>query len=110
MAFAKSAAAVRCVWAPNLGDAGTIFQDTRSPLPLWFRAMWWVTTQKTGASALGLQRVLGLNRYETAWTWLHKMRRAMVRPGRDLLAGTVEVDESYWGGLEEGLGRPFLKA
>ena len=65
--------------------------------------MWWVTTQKTGASALGLQRVLGLNRYETAWTWLHKMRRAMVRPGRDLLAGTVEVDESYLGGLEEGL-------
>ena len=82
--------------------AGTIFQDTRSPLPVWFRAMWWVTTQKTGASALGLQRVLGLNRYETAWTWLHKMRRAMVRPGRDLLAGTVEVDESYWGGLNEG--------
>ena len=71
--------------------AGTIFQDTRSPLALWFRAMWWVTTQKNGASALGLQRVLGLNRYETAWTWLHKMRRAMVRPGRDLLAGRVEV-------------------
>ena len=89
--------------------AGTIFQDTRSPLPLWFRAMWWVTTQKTGASALGLQRVLGLNRYETAWTWLHKMRRAMVRPGRDLLAGTVEVDESYWGGLEEGLRGRNLK-
>ena len=89
--------------------AGTIFQDTRSPLPLWFRAMWWVTTQKTGASALGLQGVLGLNRYETAWTWLHKMRRAMVRPGRDLLAGTVEVDESYWGGLEEGLRGRNLK-
>ena len=64
--------------------AGTIFQDTRSALPLWFRAMWWVTTQKNGASALGLQRVLGLNRYETVWTWLHKMRRAMVRSGRDL--------------------------
>ena len=89
--------------------AGTIFQDTRSPLPLWFRAMWWVTTQKTGASALGLQRVLGLNRYETVWTWLDKMRRAMVRPGRDLLAGTVEVDESYWGGLEEGLRGRNLK-
>ena len=82
--------------------AGTIFQDTRTPLPLWFRAMWWVTTQKNGASALGLQRVLGLNRYETAWTWLHKLRRAMVRPGRDLLDGRVEVDESYLGGLEEG--------
>ena len=82
--------------------AGTIFQDTRSPLPL-FRAMWWVTTQKNGASALGLQRVLGLNRYETAWTWLHEVRRAMVRPGRDLLAGRIAVDESHLDGLEEGL-------
>ena len=83
--------------------AGTIFQDTRTPLPVWFRAMWWVTTQKNGASALGLQRVLGLKKYETAWTWLHKLRRAMVRPGRDLLTGRVEVDESYVGGEEEGL-------
>src|SRR3989449_5651752 len=83
--------------------AGTIFQDTRTPLPVWFRAMWWVTTQKNGASALGLQRVLGLKRYETAWTLLHKLRRAMVRPGRDLLTGRVEVDECYIGGLEEGL-------
>lgn len=83
--------------------AGTIFQDTRTPLAVWFRAMWWVTTQKNGASALGLQRVLGLKSYETAWTWLHKLRRAMVRPGRDLLTGGVEVDETYLGGLEEGL-------
>ena len=65
--------------------------------------MWWVTTQKNGASALGLQRVLGLKRYETAWTMLHKLRRAMVRPERDLLMGRVEVDECYIGGLEEGL-------
>jgi transposase-like protein len=86
--------------------AGTIFQDTRTPLPIWFRAMWWMTTQKNGASALGLQRVLGLKKYETAWTWLHKLRRAMVRPGRDLLTGRVEVDETYLGGSEEGvLGR-----
>ena len=83
--------------------AGTIFQDTRTPLPVWFRAMWWVTTQKNGASALGLQRVLGLKKYETAWTWLHKLRRAMVRPGRDQLVGRIEVDECYIGGLEEGL-------
>jgi transposase-like protein/Zn ribbon nucleic-acid-binding protein len=83
--------------------AGTIFQDTRSPLRLWFRAMWWVTAQKNGASALGLQRILGLKNYRTAWTWLHKLRRAMVRPGRDRLAGTVEVDDTYLGGLEEGL-------
>jgi transposase-like protein len=72
--------------------------------------MWWLTTQKNGASALGLQRVLGLKSYETAWTWLHKLRRAMVRPGRDLLTGRVEVDECYVGGLEEGLpGRLNLK-
>ena len=83
--------------------AGTIFQDTRTPLPVWFRAMWWVTTQKNGASALGLQRVLGLKSYETAWAWLHKLRRAMVRPGRDMLTGRVEVDECYVGGPEDGL-------
>jgi transposase-like protein len=83
--------------------AGTIFQDTRTPLAVWFRAMWWVTTQKNGASALGLQRVLGLKSYEIAWTWLHKLRRAMVRPEREMLAGRVEVDECYLGGLEEGL-------
>lgn len=82
--------------------AGTIFQDTRQPLHLWFRAIWHVTTQKYGASALGLQRVLGLGSYETAWTWLHKLRRAMVRPGRDRLRGRVEVDETYVGGLAEG--------
>jgi transposase-like protein len=79
--------------------AGTIFQDTRTPLTTWFRAMWWVTSQKTGVSALGLQRVLGLRSYKTAWSWLHKLRRAMVRPGRDRLRGYVEVDEAYIGGV-----------
>jgi hypothetical protein len=83
--------------------AGTIFQDTRKPLTLWFRVMWWVTTQKNGASALGLQRELGLKTYWTAWTWLHKLRRAMVRPGRDKLAGRIELDETYVGGAEEGV-------
>ena len=73
--------------------AGTIFQDTRKPLRMWFMAMWYVTNQKNGVSALGLQRVLGLGSYETAWTWLHKLRRAMVCPGRDSLSGTVEVDD-----------------
>jgi transposase-like protein len=83
--------------------AGTIFQDTRTPLTVWFRAMWWVTTQKNGASALCLQRILGLKSYETAWAWLHKLRRAMIRPGRDLLTGRVEVDECYIGGPEDFL-------
>ena len=89
--------------------AGTMFQDTRKPLTLWFRAAWWVTSQKGGASALGLQRVLGLGSYVTAWTWLHKFRRAMVRPGRDRLAGRVELDETYVGGVEEGVrGREMV--
>src|SRR6266851_4486942 len=88
--------------------AGTIFQDTRTSLRLWFQAMWWVTTQKNGASALGLQRILGLKRYETTWTMLHKLRHAMVRPGRDRLSGDVEVDETFVGGLEAGGGRRHI--
>lgn len=81
--------------------AGTIFHDTRKPLRLWFRALWQVTSQKNGASALGVQRVLGLGGYLTAWTWLHKLRRAMVRPGQDRLHGRIEVDETYVGGTNE---------
>ena len=83
--------------------AGTIFQDSHLPLTTWFRAMWTVTSQKNGVSALGLQRVLGLGSYKTAWAMLHKLRRAMVRPGRDRLTGTVEVDDTYWGGKEKGV-------
>jgi hypothetical protein len=82
---------------------GTIFQDTHLPLPTWFRAMWHITSQKTGVSALGMQRVLGLGSYKTAWAMLHKLRRAMVRPGREGLKGIVEVDETYWGSLETGV-------
>jgi len=82
--------------------AGTLFHDTRKPLRLWFEAMWYVTNQKHGVSALGLQRVLGLGSYHTAWNWLHKLRRAMVRPGRDRLSGVVEVDEIFIGGKRPG--------
>ena len=90
--------------------AGTIFEGTRKPVAVWFRAMWYVTAQKNGASALGLQRVLGLGQYQTAWTWLHKLRRAMVRPGRERLSGTVEADEVYVGGKAKGLrGRSLEK-
>ena len=82
--------------------AGTVFQDTKKPLRLWFRAIWHLASQKYGGNALGLQRVLGLGSYRTAWMWLHKLRRAMVRPGRDRLFGTVEVDETYVGGKKPG--------
>jgi ribosomal protein L37AE/L43A len=74
--------------------AGTIFEGTRKPLRMWFRAMWYLTSSKARTSALGLQRILGLGSYQTAWTWLHKLRRAMVRPDRDRLTGRVEVDEA----------------
>lgn len=75
--------------------AGTIFDKTRTPLRVWLAAAWYITNEKHGASALGLQRLLGLGSYETAWTMLHRFRRAMVRPGRELLHGLVEVDETY---------------
>ena len=81
---------------------GTIFHGTRKPLRLWFQAARWLTAQRHGSSTLGLQRSLSLGQYKTAWTWLHKLRRAMVRPGRDRLSGRVEVDETYVGGPARG--------
>ena len=83
--------------------AGTIFHRCHLPLALWFRAIWQVTSSKNGASALTVQRALGLGSYQTAWTWLHKLRRAMVRPGRERLSGRVEVDETYLGAREAGV-------
>jgi len=91
--------------------AGTILDRTRKPLRLWFKAMWWICSQKTGGSAKGLQRLLGLRSYETAWTWLHKLRVAMIRAQRDPLEGPVEVDDAFIGGSEseaEAVGRPIV--
>lgn len=82
--------------------AGTIFHGTRKPLPMWFRAMWHITNQKFGANAIGLQRILDLGSYHTAWEWLHTLRRAMLRPDRDRLCGTLQVDETYIGGKRKG--------
>ena len=75
--------------------AGTIFDKTRTALRVWLAAAWYLTNQKQGVSALGLQRVLGLGSYASAWTMLHRFRRAMVRPDRQRLKGVVEVDETY---------------
>lgn len=83
---------------------GTIFHGTRKPLMLWFHIMWWVVAQKTGASANNLMDFMGFGSYETAWSWLQKLRRAMVRPERDKLTGEVEVDETFIGGKEIGTG------
>jgi transposase-like protein len=85
--------------------AGTVFDKTRTSLRSWFAAVWYLTNQKQGVTALGLQRVLGLGSYQTAWTMLHRLRRAMVRPNRERLSGVVEVDESYVGRSAPNKGR-----
>ena len=83
--------------------AGTIFDRTRTPLTVWFTACWLFATQKDGISALALQKALGIGSYQTAWAMLHRVRSVLVRPGRELLQGRVEVDETYIGGIEPGL-------
>ncbi len=83
--------------------AGTIFDRTRTPLTVWFTACWLFASQEDGISALSLQRLLEIGSYQTAWAMLHRLRSVLVRPGRERLAGRVEVDETYIGGEEAGL-------
>jgi transposase-like protein len=103
-AWQTSRGLYHCRWCESETSitAGTILHRTRKPLRLWFRAMWQITNQKFGANALGMQRVLSLGSYHTAWQWLHRLRRAMVRPHRDRLNGVIEVDETYVGGKKPG--------
>ena len=82
--------------------AGTFFEQTNKPLTMWFRAIWWMIAQKNGVSASGLQKILGIGSYKTAWIWLHKLRRLMVFPNRELLHGKIEMDETLIGGASEG--------
>ena len=80
-----------------------MFQGTCKRLRLWFHVMWWMMPQKTGTSIKNLQTTMGLGRYETAWTWLYKLRCAMICTGRDRLKGTVEVNETFIGGTEKNV-------
>jgi transposase-like protein len=89
--------------------AGTIFHGTRKPLLLWFHIMWWVAAQKTGVSASNMMDFMGFGSYKTVWIWLQKLRRAMLRPGRDKLFGIVEVDETNIGGMDAGTGKQIAK-
>jgi transposase-like protein len=82
--------------------ANTIFDQSNKPLTMWFRAIWWMIAQKNGVSATGLQNILGIGSYKTAWIWLHKLRTLMVLPSREKLTGIVEVDETFVGGASEG--------
>ncbi len=82
--------------------AGTPMEGTRKDLRVWFRAIWEVVSRKNGISGKDLQRVMGFGSYKTAWTWLQKIRRCLVRSEREPLRGSVQVDEGYLGGRGEG--------
>jgi transposase-like protein len=88
--------------SPNSLTAGTVMHATKKPLTYWFKAMWWFTTRKSGVNAVNLKDLLGLGSYQTAWLWLHKLRRCTIRQGRERLWGTVEVDEFVIGGEQPG--------
>jgi transposase-like protein len=82
--------------------AGTIFEQTKTGLSRWFLAIYLVTSSKGGISAMELKRQMGFGSYQTAWSWLHKIRKAMVRPERAPLAARVEADETYLGSPRPG--------
>jgi transposase-like protein len=86
----------------NSVKAGSIFESSRLSLKTWFYAIWWISAQKTGVSALNLQRNIGLGSYRSAWLLLHKIRNAMVHADRSVLHGDVEVDEAFIGGARTG--------
>jgi transposase-like protein/predicted RNA-binding Zn-ribbon protein involved in translation (DUF1610 family) len=82
--------------------AGTIFHGTKKPLTLWFKALWWFSTRKSGVNAVTLQELLGLGSYHTAWCWLQKLRSCTIFPDRKPLSGEIEADEFYLGGERSG--------
>jgi len=78
--------------------AGTLFQDTKLPLNLWFQMIWWFVGPKNGASALALMQNFGIGSYRTSWKLLTKLRTCTVFPLREPLSGEIEVDEAFLGG------------
>ena len=82
--------------------AGTVFHNRHLPLRIWFQAVWLVVSQKSGVSALGLSRSLGITHQTTGWNLLRTIRLGMVRTGRELLSGLIEVDEVFIGGVKPG--------
>jgi hypothetical protein len=77
--------------------SGTLLEKTRKPLKMWFRAVFEISTRRTGISAMDLMRIMGFGSYKTAWTWLHKLRASLVRPEREPLGPFVEMDEALGG-------------
>ncbi len=88
--------------SPHSLTADTVMHASKKPLTYWFKAMWWFTTRKSGVNAVNLKDLLGFGSYQTAWTWLHKLRRCTIRKGREPLSGRIELDEFFIGGLQPG--------
>lgn len=98
--------------------AGTIFESTKLPLTIWFQAMYLLTQNKKGVSAMSLHRQLGIS-YNAAWRMKHKLMQVMLeREENQPLSGFIEVDDAYLGGERTGgkVGRgaagktPFVAA
>jgi transposase-like protein len=75
--------------------AGTVFHKLRQPLYNLLWTCYWVATTKKGISALELRRKLGIKSYQTAWTLLHKIRKAMKSSGAFPISSNVEFDDTY---------------
>jgi transposase-like protein len=80
--------------------AGTIFENTKYPLRVWFEVLWQMLNSKKGVSALQIQRQIGSKSYQTAWYMCHRLRASMHDPDFKQLMGIVEVDETYIGGKQ----------
>jgi hypothetical protein len=78
--------------------SGTLLEKTHKPLKVWFRAIFEISTRRTGISAKDLQRIMGFGSYKTAWSWLHKLRAAMVRSDSEPFGPFVQIDEALVGG------------
>ncbi len=83
-------------------DVGHAAGKDRKPFKVWFRAVFEISARRNGISAMELQRIMGFGSYKTAWTWLHKLRAALVLPGRELLSQAVQIDEAFVGGTRGG--------
>lgn len=84
------------------GHSSTIFHGGKKPLTVWFKALWWFSTRKSGVNALALQQQLGLGSYRTPWCWLQKLRTCTIFTDRQLLSGEIDADEFYMGGGRSG--------
>jgi transposase-like protein len=86
---------------------GTVFEETKVPLLVWFKVTLLMLTSKKGISALQIHRLVGFGSYKTAWYMCHRVRAALSDPEFQQLMGIVEIDETYIGG--KNANRPLSK-